>query len=230
MKRILCIVTLLLSLNSMAQITLGMGRFGFLAPNDTVAGGSSDTYDVWVKNYGPGTFNDVLIVNTALRDSAGIGLDSVNYYISAGNVIINAGDSTSVTLTNNYTLEPAGPFRYGIDVIVIWPYSASAITVDSLEYTVYIEGHIGVNELDAEQLIRAYPNPASDKITLETASGMSIESITIYDLMGKIVTSNSRQHSINIEGLVPGIYFTEVILSNKKRYSIRIVKGKNSTE
>jgi hypothetical protein len=224
MKRILSIAFTLLSMSSMAQVTLSVGRFGFIAPDDTVAAGSSDTYSVWVKNEGPGAFSGSFQLHTGLFDSTGTSVDTVDTYFSGGGIMINAGDSISVTLTNNYVMEPAGLFRYGIDVIVIWPVAVAAITGDSLIYSVYIDGNIGMNELDIEELIKAYPNPTNDRITLKAPASKQVEVVTIYDMGGKIMISERNSNIINLETLPAGTYMAEVVLSNKKRYSIHLVK------
>jgi hypothetical protein len=226
MKKIFFIAILLFSLDSMAQVNLGMGRFGFFPANDTVAAGSSDTYDVWVKNYGPGVFNDYLLMVTAVRDSAlPSQYDTVDIYTTSTPVVLNAGDSLLLTLTANYVVSPA-TYRYGIDVIVIWPVAASANTVDSLEFEVYVADNTGVYEPDAEQLVRAYPNPAAGILSVDHPDNAAIRSITIYDLSGKKVLSNSNECAIDTGSLASGTYHMEVILSDNKRYMIKFIKGK----
>lgn len=224
MIRILFFAVLLFSLNAQAQVNLGITRFGAAVPNDTVMGGSSESYDVWVKNYGPDPFNDFLFIYTAVRDSSAFGLDTVDTF-GAGGIAIGAGDSLSFTLTANYTVGPVGGYRYGIDVIVIWPYASSASTLDSLEFSIYIVEPNGVIELDIKDLIKLYPNPSSDKLSVGN-NDASVESISIYDLSGKLIMSNRNQNTINIEGLRTGMYQAEVILSNKKAYHFKIIKQK----
>lgn len=228
MKRILFFAGILFSLNAKAQGNLGISRFGPVVPNDTVMGGSSQSYDVWVKNYGPGIFNDMLYINTAVRDTSFTGLDSADYF-SAGNFILNSGDSTLVTLTANYNVGPLSAYRYGIDVIVIWPYASSAATIDSLEFTIFIQDPNGVNELDVKELIRLYPNPFTDRVSVFN-SEIKVESITIYDISGKLVASNTRQNTICTENLPGGMYQVEVILADKKAYRFKIVKQNNPSE
>jgi hypothetical protein len=226
MKRIFFIAIMLFSLGSMAQTSIGTGRFGFFTANDTVAGGSTDTYDVWIKNYGPGVFSDFLTVVTAVQDSISPSLlDTVDNYYTGTAITINPGDSALITLTADYTISPMG-YRYGIDVIVIWPVAASASTIDSLEFQVYIENHTGVNELDARELIKAYPNPAANDLSISHPAATTIRSIVIYDMSGRMILSNRDESTINIEGLAAGTYQVEVALSDNKRYMIKIVKGK----
>lgn len=224
MKKILFITILLLSMSSLAQVNIGMGYFGLTAPNDTVSESTSDTYSVWVKNYGPGTLNDYITLITGVRDSVG-GIDSVGYYTSPGNIILTPGDSTMLTLTTTYNVSPTG-YRYGIDVIVIWPVAASATTLDSLEFTVFIKDATGLNELDAEQLIDVYPNPAADNIHIKHPDATAIESIEVFDLSGRLVLSEKKQSTINIESLPAGMFTVQVILSDKKKYLVKMIRKK----
>jgi hypothetical protein len=227
MKRIFFFAIILFSLNSMAQTSvMGMGGFGLFTPADTVTAGSSDTLSVWVKNYGPAIFNNYLTLNTAVRDSlAPASLDTVNIYTSPLPVTIDPGDSLEVTLTAIYNISPSG-YRYGIDVIVIWPYSNSSITIDSLEFSVYIEGYAGINEQQPDPMIRIYPNPSSNIIIVDHPSGSSVEEITIYDLTGKVIMISHKESSVNIENLAPGMYYADILLNGNKRFRAKIVTQK----
>ena len=131
MKKGLLFATLLLSLNGLAQTTISINSIDPITSpaDDTVLAGSSRTYTVWVKNEGPAPFNDQLWVYSAVRDSSLLGLDTVDVNV-LGTMTINPFDSIAVSLTANYTISSNG-YKYGIDVIVIWPYAPSAITNDS---------------------------------------------------------------------------------------------------
>lgn len=228
MKKILFFAMVLFSINSRAQTNIGIYEFGPTPANDTVLAGSSATYNVWVKNYGPGTFSDNLYITTALRDSTFTGLDSLDNYL-AGTLTILPGDSTLVTLTADYTVSPVG-YRYGIDVIVIWPFATSATTVDSLEFSVYILDPSGNNELNITQLIKIYPNPSVGQISIDNKTGVSVESIRIFDLSGKLILTNRGQNTINTETLKPGMYQADVILADKKHHTFKIIKQKKPSE
>ena len=60
---------------------------------------------------------------------------------------------------------------------------------------------------------RVYPNPASDKLIIETQSVNRAEKISILDITGKIVLSMDRSNAhqeVDVRGLCPGIYFLEI--------------------
>ena len=223
MKKILILLISAITIYGKAQINLGMGQ---ISPNaigyDTVLAGSTNSYSVWVKNYGSSAFNDSLIINTAVIDTTNtyhiVGLDSV------GVISINANDSAQFSLTTTYTISANG-YKYGGDVIVIWPVALSANTVDSLQFNIFIDSTANeVKEIDVEKIIKLYPNPAKEDINIENIDDAHIEGINIYDLNGKLVLSNRHEKTINIENLSKGVYNINVLLSNKKQYSIKIIK------
>jgi hypothetical protein len=223
MKRILFFAVILFNLNSIAQVSMGVTGFNSPA-NDTVIAGSTETYSVWIKNYGPGNFNDMVYLSSGIRDSSSVIADTLSTF-NTGSLVINAGDSVSVDLTTTYNITPTG-YRYGIDVIVIWPYAQNAIVVDSLEFVVYILDPTGTKELDVNQLIRLYPNPAVNEVSIDNSGGTAVKSINIYDLSGRLLISNRDQTTINTECLSPGMYCVEIILSNNKHYKLNIIRQK----
>ncbi len=73
-----------------------------------------------------------------------------------------------------------------------------------------------------------YPNPATDlvQVSLNTTSG-NIESIVIFDILGKIVKKveavNSNQTNINVSDLSSGVYMVEVATDNKVKQVKKLV-------
>ncbi|MDF2437540.1 MAG: hypothetical protein K0Q95_1916 [Bacteroidota bacterium] len=223
MKKIIFFVFLLFGLNTIAQTNLGISSLGADIPDDTVMPGFSDTYDVWVKNYGNTAFNGYADIMLAARDSSSpSGLDSTQF-VASDSVYINPGDSALITLSNNYTVSP-GTFRYGINVIVVWPVAAMATTVDSIEYTVYIMNPNSVQEIDISDLFNIYPNPTSGLLNIVQLNSSRIESVRIYDIHGRLILSEGHSTMICIETLAEGMYHVEVIMSDKKHYYRKIIK------
>ncbi|MCW3083588.1 MAG: Protein of unknown function precursor containing a C-terminal secretion signal [Bacteroidetes bacterium] len=237
MKKILLIVFVLFSIGSKAQVNIGMGHLfpttGLFAHYDTVVNGAPDTIGVWVKNYGSAPFNGKINIHVGVQDttfpgvidSAAINTDTL--YVSG----FNPGDSILATYTTNYTVS-TGMYRYGIDVIVVWPvasYNSGAVFEphDSLQFPVFIEYPESVNELDINRIIKLYPNPGTDRITIENVANTPVETVIIYDTSGKAVLTEKRKNTIDIQNLAPGVYHAEVYLSDKKHYSIKFIKQKN---
>lgn len=75
--------------------------------------------------------------------------------------------------------------------------------------TFYLIPH-GVEELPALS-VKAYPNPARDKMTVEAAS---MRHVTVFDLTGLLILSkdvNGDQVSMDLEGIKPGTYILSVM-------------------
>ena len=73
--------------------------------------------------------------------------------------------------------------------------------------------HTGLDQVvDASQMVQAYPNPAKDNITVESA-GTNMETIGLYDINGRLVKSvnaSSNKIDLSVSGLEPGMYILKV--------------------
>ncbi len=112
------------------------------------------------------------------------------------------------------------PFGHGPqgDVIRIYNYvrlvrDASATSTSEI-----------INETET---FRVYPNPATNYLTIESKNDMMLISIGVYNLSGAEIIneeiSTSRQHKLNIQNLLPGIYILKINCS-KGIYIKKIVK------
>jgi hypothetical protein len=83
--------------------------------------------------------------------------------------------------------------------------------------------------------ITAYPNPATDYLTLEisdfesawTADRLSTLTFQLFDMQGELLQSEkitASQAQININGLVQATYFVKVIQENKELITFQVVK------
>jgi hypothetical protein len=56
-----------------------------------------------------------------------------------------------------------------------------------------------------------YPNPASDKITIESIDGYSIKMIKVYDILGRIVLEqNNSSNQLDVSNLSSGLLFIQI--------------------
>ena len=220
---------MLLGIAGKAQDTIGMGYSKPFGLRDTVQASSLDTFSVVVKNFGATAFNDTLTISGAVRDSVSPGnfvFHQIGSYKTYNAVSLAASDSVVIPLTALYTIDTVSSYHPGINVIVIWPVAQSAKTIDSLIFNVYIIGPNGINEIDLKQLIKVFPNPASDHFTIENTAKIDIEEVRIYDAVGRLINCIKGQSVINTEDWPVGEYLMELQLSNKQRHSIRIIKQK----
>ena len=80
-----------------------------------------------------------------------------------------------------------------------------------------------VNEISLEDAINIYPNPAKDNITIANNSNNSIDQISIYNALGKMVYNTfTTQNSIDISNFNTGIYLVQ-FNSNKKTVTKKLI-------
>lgn len=83
---------------------------------------------------------------------------------------------------------------------------------------------VGIEELNTENGIYLYPNPASDFILLGNPAGLSIESLSIYDTGGRQLFHSSNANTLipDISFWSPGFYLVK-IESGGKRFTQRLI-------
>lgn len=81
---------------------------------------------------------------------------------------------------------------------------------------------LGVDNFEQNK-IAFYPNPASSSFSIR--STIDIKSVTIFDTTGKKVASFSNQKEvIDISNLKTGIYFVEILNSDNKTFTEKLIK------
>lgn len=99
--------------------------------------------------------------------------------------------------------------------------------IDSLQ-TLYDE-FLTVNENSFDLDLRAYPNPATDLITISYNPQAVIDTFTVYDISGKklevqITAQSNGQTQLNVGGLPKGVYFVK-LLSAESEQTISFIKS-----
>ncbi|MPS73208.1 MAG: T9SS type A sorting domain-containing protein [Chryseobacterium sp.] len=79
---------------------------------------------------------------------------------------------------------------------------------------------LGVNDV-ARPTFSIYPNPVKDAINI--MGGDKPDSVTVYDITGKVVLSEKGSQKINASSLEKGIYLMQ-ISSGKKTETIKVIK------
>lgn len=77
-----------------------------------------------------------------------------------------------------------------------------------------VDPNLSVDEV-AKSSFKMYPNPVDDVLVFETTTAVrAIETVTIYDLQGKVVktieTSSSNRIEINTKNIASGLYLAEI--------------------
>jgi len=59
--------------------------------------------------------------------------------------------------------------------------------------------------------LRIYPNPSTDKITIELKNGIELKSASLFDITGKKVKVSINNKTLNISSLPRGIYVLKIV-------------------
>lgn len=125
-----------------------------------------------------------------------------------------ASDLNSTTTTFSYVVTIAGTYNF----------TCHASTPHGMDGTIIVTNTTGIPSNDQDYFLSAYPNPCSDKITIETSSA---EMISIYSLAGQkiksvVVKNGQAKVEMDVADLSRGIYFVE-IFDGKNMYVKRII-------
>lgn len=97
----------------------------------------------------------------------------------------------------------------------LWPYLKSttrAINIPSFSLntsTTSIEkapAVLSVPNLELDNSISVFPNPAADEVNITTTPGQTIVGITVIDILGKVITTQSETRKLDISNLQTGTY------------------------
>ena len=86
---------------------------------------------------------------------------------------------------------------------------------------VLLPPNVGINETNTEN-ISVYPNPAKDKLFILGLSKPS--KVSIYNVLGKLVFSETTSSEVDLEGLQSGVYIVK-IMNQQKETTRKFVKN-----
>ena len=180
--------------------------------------------------------------DTAFHSLEGcVGLPDANYnktifypsisFVSDGTVLVDvSGGSGSWTYEwNNPTFYTTDKNIYGV-LTGVYYFTAKDSLCESLNVYDTINLHVtSVENKSIASLISAYPNPTSGFITLELENVQSELSISVYNLMGQTVYTNSIQQlnvteNIDLSQYSNGIYFIQLATQEGEKELIKIIK------
>jgi hypothetical protein len=85
-----------------------------------------------------------------------------------------------------------------------------------------------IEEENSVAMFSLFPNPTSTNLTLKFTNEEHIKSISITDILGKIVwqtsTSASNTYTIDISQASPGIYYVKALSDNGEVMVKKVVK------
>jgi spore coat protein U-like protein len=147
-------------------------------------------------------------------------------------LLLMAGIAHSQESTNTSGGEATGgggSVSYSVGQVVYTTNSGSSGTVAQGVQHAYEISVVGVNNTQSNISLNAYPNPATDVLTLQI-SNYNNEKLMyqLYDLNGKLISSEqigASQTQINTATLPTATYFIDVLnQENKKVQSFKILK------
>lgn len=68
---------------------------------------------------------------------------------------------------------------------------------------------IGIDDNVLSQ-VSVYPNPATDYITVQLPTGVELKSIAVYDVLGKLVSTEIVNNQINVSQFTRGVYLLTI--------------------
>lgn len=112
-------------------------------------------------------------------------------------------------LTEAHLIDPTDFFGAGA---TNWtPFSGLGLTFGSTAFV--IEGTeliLGVNGIALENQVAIFPNPASDVVNIKLASNITVDSVVVYDVLGKVVNADYANDQLNVSTLSRGVYVINV--------------------
>lgn len=140
----------------------------YLYPSET------DDFNLYLMN----TASGIATYQVQIRDLDGYNVPWLQPLYNTGSLNSNESDSIPVNVTPNNMI----PGEYYANINV--SYSNGTQFVIPVQLTVLLDD--GVNEQQSGNMLNAYPNPASDKITFNFSNvDQTSAELTIYDVMGR---------------------------------------------
>ncbi len=184
---------------------------------------------------------------TATQSYSGSQLDAdlpsfdLDYYLStdcnlSSNDILLGGDISSLgsddpTHNESATLTIPNSTSAGTYFIIFSADNDNELTesdeddnIDCIQITV--EDALSIIDYEFQELLKVYPNPASNLVNITSNYNLSINKLSIYDLNGRLVKeiNGNNLNKINISKLTNGIYLLKAVNDENKKAVFKIVK------
>lgn len=164
---------------------------------------------------------------------------SLNQIISAGSTFVvkifhdgttgfqafylgtNSGAQTGPSYFSSVECGVPNPIATGTGVLAGSPNAKWVMTVTGQNNT------LGTTEVINSRDLQVYPNPVKDILKFKFSNNLKSESIEIYDLSGKIITSinnNKNVNEVNMSDYVKGNYVLRVKANDGRIYIQKIIK------
>ena len=133
--------------------------------------------------------------------SSGSFFNGIPYVNDQGYMAISGQSMSSVTFPNNVSVCSS-------------PTSSKSAIIALYHNPEFTQLYVGIPEYDGpEPEVRLWPNPATDKITIESEEEFPVKSVSIADMQGQllvILPVNDVRCTLNVHNLAPGTYIAHV--------------------
>ena len=136
-----------------------------------------------------------------------------------GDGLASATDNCTDPLTL-FSQDPAAGSLIGDGVYTVTLTSTDEYgNVGTCTFELTVESVLGVNDTALDAGVSIYPNPAQDRVTLSNTSNILLNSATMYDVNGKLVstidlTDMTTEKTIDISKLASGVYIVQIVGEN----------------
>lgn len=203
--------------------------------NLSISSSYSDTVEYLLYDFNLGVGDSVLILNCSFPSDSGY-----LYVQSIDSVLLNGfyyqrWNFSSYFSTNPQWIEGIGSmsgfFPYNsYSCPIQWDNELACFHENNEDIIFNIFGAsscqtVGLSNLSAYNDFKLFPNPCNGNFSISLGSGKSNSTITVYDIMGKIVLTEriaKFQENYSIAGYDDGIYFVTVN-SNGSRVSQKLI-------
>ena len=189
----------------------------------------SATFTISIHNDAP-TVSD--IPNQKIKKGNSFVSFDLNNYFEDDNTVstnmlwsANAGGALSLNITSKgiVTVYITDPNWLGSEIVTFYATDEQGL-VTSTEVTFTVESGVGINDVVNEPIIKVFPNPTKDKVTLSIDNIVpSIYTISLYSMQGKCISSEQ----VYINGEIEKIF--DFSRMEKGIYNL-IIKQENSVK
>ena len=158
-----------------------------------------------------------------LGDTVAFAVLHINGFLSGSeNILWFRNDTLLSLMTNEDTLYIATSGKYECKIIN----PTSNCSLDTTSYILeYYCNVVGIEERDRELFWTVFPNPALETITIQFAKTPKLETIQIYNIIGRLIRSlstSSATTELNIADLSKGLYY--IRLKKNRQPALKFIK------
>lgn len=130
------------------------------------------------------------------------GTDNGIDYTSANSDTVPKENISNASGVTPFSTEPIGTFVINLESVIL-----------------------GIDDIERDTQITLLPNPATNNVTVRTASQLA--NVTIYNTLGKMVyntVANGQEKNVDVSGFASGIYLVQVLDSKGGKTVQKLVK------